>query len=77
MLLTPEHKTRSKKDSPFSPQWASLLKQKRTELGESQQTFGHRFGVRVATVSHWETGRREAPYKVTWWLYMQERRGGK
>ena len=40
------------------------IKAKRLALKESQSTFGKRFGVRKNTISRWENGSREAPYKV-------------
>ena len=48
--------------------WSSLIKDKRTDLGESQTVFGQRFGVSHVSVSKWENGLAEAPYAVTWWL---------
>jgi DNA-binding transcriptional regulator YiaG len=57
------------------PQWAELIKQKRAELGETQAEFAKRFNVQETAVSHWETGRREAPYAVTWWLTHEGKLG--
>lgn len=54
-----------------APNWAALIKQARTQLGESQAQFALRFGVSHVAVSNWENGRDEAPYAVTWWLVTQ------
>lgn len=41
-----------------------LIKQVRDELYETQAEFGKRFEVSHASVSDWESGKTEAPYKV-------------
>lgn len=41
-----------------------MIKLRRVEIEESQTTFGNRFGVGKQSVSDWENGRHEAPYKV-------------
>ncbi len=41
-----------------------LIKNKRRQLNESQKEFGKRFNSANSTVSLWENGMREAPYKV-------------
>jgi len=51
-----------------APKWAELIKQKRTELGETQTEFGSRFGVTMVAVSLWESGKRDVPSRATWWL---------
>ena len=48
--------------------WADMIINKRLELKETQKKFGSRFGVSGASVSNWENGMAEAPYRVTWWL---------
>ena len=51
----------------------------RTFLGESQEAFGKRFGVKASAVSLWETGRNEAFYKVLYFVdeTLEELRGVK
>lgn len=44
-----------------------LIKNTRKLYRESQATFGKRFGVTATAVSLWESGDREAPYKVLEW----------
>lgn len=41
-----------------------LIKNKRSELKETQAEFGRRFGVSNAAVSDWESGKSEAGYKT-------------
>lgn len=53
------------------PKWPEIIKQKRLELGESQATFGARFGVTYNAVSAWELGKSEPPGEVTWWLVQE------
>lgn len=48
--------------------WARVLKDKRLELGETQTVFGARFGVGAVAVSLWESGKRDVPSDVAWWL---------
>ena len=45
-----------------------LIKKRRKEIKESQLVFGERFGVTAQTVSYWESGKREAPYKVLYFI---------
>jgi transcriptional regulator with XRE-family HTH domain len=40
------------------------IKEKRKQLGETQASFGKRFGKSHAAVSEWESGKAEAPYAV-------------
>jgi len=42
----------------------SLIKDTRLSLGEKQSEFAKRFNVNPCSVSLWETGSREAGYKV-------------
>jgi len=44
------------------------IKLVRTFLGESQEEFGKRFGVKAPAVSLWETGRNEAFYEVLYFV---------
>jgi len=44
--------------------FSQLIKNKRLEAGETQRAFAERFGVCRVTVSYWENGKVEAPYKV-------------
>lgn len=53
------------------PKWGEIIKQKRTELGETQAEFGARFGVTYVAVSLWEAGKRDVPGEVTWWLVQE------
>lgn len=41
-----------------------LIRGKRSELDETLEQFGKRFGVTATAVSLWENGKREAPYSV-------------
>lgn len=41
-----------------------LIKSTRLALNETQGEFGKRFGVSHASVSMWETGETQAPYKI-------------
>lgn len=41
-----------------------LIKQKREQLGETQEVFGKRFGVTGTAVYLWEKGTRHAKYDV-------------
>lgn len=54
------------------PLWPEVIYQFRQDLGMTQQQFGDLFGVSRIAVHYWETGKREAPYTVTWpaFLYM-------
>src|SRR5438874_13225870 len=45
-------------DFPF------LIKSTKLALNETQAEFGKRFGVSHASVSMWETGETQAPYKL-------------
>lgn len=41
-----------------------LIRLYRQGFGENQKSFGMRFGATANTVSRWESGEYEAPYKV-------------
>jgi len=41
-----------------------LIQSTRHLLGETQTEFGRRFDASYASVSNWELGRDQAPYKV-------------
>ena len=60
-------------DPTLPTNWSDMICRKRIDLGETQKVFGTRFGVSGATVSNWEHGLAEAPYKVTWWLLFGNR----
>lgn len=51
--------------------WSKYIKQARTSRHETQAQFGSRFGVTHVAVSLWESGRRDAPSEVTWWLISE------
>lgn len=40
----------------------------RNKLAESQSVFGRRFGNTATAVSLWESGKREAPYQVLYFI---------
>jgi len=40
----------------------------RGKLCESQSVFGRRFGVTPTAVSLWESGKREAPYQILYFI---------
>lgn len=44
--------------------YPKIIKQAREFLQEGRTTFGNRFDVNAVAVSLWESGKREAPYKV-------------
>jgi DNA-binding transcriptional regulator YiaG len=45
--------------------WAHLIKEYRLELNLSVVEFAAKYGVSRASVYYWESGQREAPYRVT------------
>lgn len=59
------------------PKWGELIRTARENLGESQAQFGARFNVTYVAVSLWETGKRDVPGEVTWWLTNEGRRYAK
>ena len=59
------------------PNWASLIKQIRIEQNLTQADFGLLFGVSDAAVSQWESGKRDAPYEVTWYIHLYLKREGR
>ena len=56
------------------PKWAEMIYNARKNLGETQAEFGVRFGVTYVAVSLWETGKRDVPGEVTWWLVTEGKR---
>lgn len=60
-----------------TPDWASLIKEIRTEQDMTQADFGAIFGVSDAAVSQWESGKRDAPYEVTWYVHLYLRKVGR
>jgi DNA-binding transcriptional regulator YiaG len=44
-----------------------LIRKVRTDLGESQPTFGRRFDLPGQTICRWEKGNRQASYAVLEW----------
>ncbi len=55
--------------------WPNLIKEYRASLGLTRTEFGTRYRVSRIAVLYWETGRNEAPYRVTWDVmeYLQEK----
>lgn len=58
----------------ITPNWAGLISRVRRELGESQATFGKRFGMSQAMVSYWESGSFDPPGEVTWFVMARTTR---
>jgi DNA-binding transcriptional regulator YiaG len=56
-----------------TPHWDTLIRQKRAQMKLSKAAFGRLFGVSGQAVLYWETGKTQAPYAVTWWLYKELR----
>lgn len=54
------------------PKWAKLIREHRLRMKMNQVEFGALFGVTKTAVSLWESGDREAPYDVTWWVFRKE-----
>lgn len=52
------------------PNWPRLIYEYRSKLNLSQEEFGKLFEVSGVAVHKWETGKAEAPYKVTWCIYQ-------
>lgn len=48
--------------------WAKMIRDARTRLGESQEVFARRFGVATNTVSRWETGTYDVSLAAVEWL---------
>jgi DNA-binding XRE family transcriptional regulator len=68
MEITQAIKSRQKKNSPYNQKWGVLLRDRRTELRETQAQFGKRFDVTATAICQWELGNRDLPGDVTWWL---------
>lgn len=45
-----------------------LIKNVRSSYRETQAEFGKRFKVTATAVNLWESGKREAPYRVLEWV---------
>lgn len=55
-----------------TPRFPAMIRKERKRLKLTQQQFAEMFGAESATaVSLWESGKREAPYCVIWYLYKQ------
>lgn len=49
----------------------SLIRHIRGLEGLTQAEFGESFGFAASAVSNWETGRREAPYKILGFVFSR------
>lgn len=55
----------------YTDDFTKLISDTRKTLGESQTEFGKRFDVSHASVSMWESGETEAPYRVLYFCLHQ------
>lgn len=55
----------------------NLIRKTRKQLGYTQAKFGKKFDVKANTVSYWESGEKEAPYKVIEWCIRRAKRNMK
>lgn len=54
------------------PEYAATIKALRLHLGESQESFGRRFGVTKQAVNNWEKGRTEPTAAVLIWVLKHD-----